>query len=136
MILFGCTVIFALIYLVAGRTWPELRRSRAYSWACNCGRFAPVGLILSVWLLILSYTPFLGAVNAYVAGAKDAPTVVELNTMAAPFYQLPGRFLGPMNQGQDRVYFWTGLLVAVFISGVLVLFRRAFRRRDLRVKAA
>jgi hypothetical protein len=135
-ILFGCAVIFAMVYLVAGRIWPELRRSRVYSWACNCGRFAPVGMILSVWLLILAYAPFLGAVNAYVAGAKDAPTVPELNTMAAPFYQLPGRFLGPMNQGQDRVYFWTGLLLAVFIAGALVLIRSAFRTRAPRVTTA
>jgi len=137
ILLFGGALLFSALYLLAGRFPTGLRAKRAYRWACTFGRFTPAGLLASVVLLSSAYAPYLRGVNLYLAGAKDAPTSQELLGMTESFSQLPGEILGPMHQGQDRVYFWEGLLVALLAIGALSVIRFAFtRRREPRMKAA
>jgi hypothetical protein len=136
VIAFGGMVIFAGLFLLSGRFVPALRTSTAYRWACNCGRYAPAGLIAAMALMAATFAPYLENVNDYLSGVRDAATLQNLTGIRESLYQIPSRVLNPMNYGVNRVYFWSTLLALTLIAAVLFISRNMFRRRAIGSKIA
>jgi hypothetical protein len=75
-------------------------------------------------------------IKDYFSGMKDVATLQELTSMDYSLYEFPRRFPNSLDLGTYHTYFWTALLAAVIMAGVIFLGRKAFHARAPRVTAA
>jgi hypothetical protein len=135
IVLFGGLILLSIAFLLVARFAQALREGAFYRWACNCGRFGPAGFAAAIVLMAALYAPYLVHLQDFLAGARDTGTLQSLAEMASFISATPALILNPMNVPAHHFYFWTLLLAASIIAGVLFLTRNVNRPSEPGVRA-
>ncbi len=127
-------LLMAGFWLLAARFSPDLASGKLFRSACWTARFAPAGLIVSLFVLAVSYWPNSVALRTYLEQPLTDSTMRSLRETYYAVYWLPQRVLHPASGANDSV-FWM-FVISFGAIAVLAIIGRNIAHRAPRVKAA
>jgi hypothetical protein len=132
--LFASALLLAGLWLLATANSEYPRSGGFYRTACRVARFAPAGLLASLALLAISYSPTADAVSSYLYRPISNATLQDLTAAFATVYSLPLN-LRYSNLAPYHPAFWM-IVMALGVLAITTIIARNILNRTPRPKAA
>jgi hypothetical protein len=127
-------LLFAIAWLFAARFSPQLSSGLLYRMACRCARFAPAGVLISLVVLAISYSPAAESVSDYLNRPISIGTMRNITEAYASIYYAQD-FMRTATGGKYHPMFWMSVTILGFLA-IATIIGRNILNRAMRPKVA
>jgi hypothetical protein len=127
-------LLLAIGWFFAARFFPHLSSGMFYRMACRCARFAPAGVLISLAVLAISYSPAAESVSDYINRPISIGTMRNVTEAYASVYYAQD-FIRTATGGRYHPMFWLIVVVLGFLT-IATIIGRNILNRTMRPKVA